>query len=602
MSPAERKHCLVIGAGCIGLAAAKELLEQNVDVTVVEKKESLGGLWTYTSGDASVTGTTWATSSKAFLQFSDFPMGKEMAEFPTAVDYVKYLHKYAEHFRVLPCIKFQQEVLSVRKDAVGAKWEVMLRCKSEGTTRTEMFDGVVVCSGAHHTVSFPKWPGSDKFEGEIIHSAYMPDYDMLSGKRVVIIGGGESGADCVHESSKVGAKELFLSLRKGMAVTRTWFPGNKVPADFDATRAKLWLPRQFLHDMNVDCRLTDRFCAFKTIYNLIQAPVLPFMFLLNPGKAMMTVRTLLDPRSWLALVLPRQRHGPPDGILMSKAVEDYIKKSKNMPGSIEDKAWQLKFILDWYSGAMHNSQPFTKRVHWMSDILAERCKLIPGIKSSEGKTITFADGTKREIDTVVCCTGFKSHFPFLEDPEMDARDLYKNVFMTHGDHTIGFCGIVRPNVGSLPVLGEMQSRWFAKVFTGAAKLPCPDELRTTATKDKCMHKALRPLVSERLTYITDYSDYMTSLACKVGCKPSVWRLFLFKPWTWLHVMFGPYVSSQFRIHGWGAKPGVFEQVVTEYPSRLFVNDIISLTLLYGILKPTCYFLSFFGLSQFKPVL
>jgi dimethylaniline monooxygenase (N-oxide forming) len=104
---------LVLGAGCIGLAAAKELLEQNCEVTVLEKKDDLGGLWNYTEGNASVTPTTWATTSRAFLQFSDFPMGAEMGEFPAAGDYVEYLRRYAEHFKVTSRIRFQQDVLSL---------------------------------------------------------------------------------------------------------------------------------------------------------------------------------------------------------------------------------------------------------------------------------------------------------------------------------------------------------------------------------------------------------------------------------------------------------------------------------------------------------
>jgi hypothetical protein len=329
------------------------------------------------------------------------------------------------------------KVLSVRK--AGEKWQVKVRSVDSGATRTEAFDGVVVCSGAHHNASFPKWPGFDKFEGEVIHSGSVKDYKDFAGKRVVVMGGGESGADTVHEVAKIGAKELYLSLRKGLTITRTYMFG-KLPADFDLTRAKSWLPRPFLSDLNLDCRLDDRHCAFKTILYLLHVPVLPIMALFSPSKALTMARELLNPRAWMAFALPRQRHGPPDGVLMARDVNDYIKKSKNMPGSFEFKAWKMKYIIGWYSGAMHNMQPITKRVHWMSDILAERCKLIPGITRSEGKAITFADGVTREVDTVVCCTGYKTYFPFLENPDLDARDLYKNVFMTDGDHTIG-----RPN-------------------------------------------------------------------------------------------------------------------------------------------------------------
>ena len=44
----------------------------------------------------------------------------------------------------------------------GDKWQVKVRSVDSGATRTEAFDGVVVCSGAHHNASFPKWPGFDE--------------------------------------------------------------------------------------------------------------------------------------------------------------------------------------------------------------------------------------------------------------------------------------------------------------------------------------------------------------------------------------------------------------------------------------------------------
>jgi hypothetical protein len=147
----------------------------------------------------------------------------------------------------------------------------------------------------------------------------------------------------------------------------------------------------------------------------------------------------------------------------------------------------------------------------------------------------------------------------------------------------------------------MQARWFAKVFTGAAKLPSADKIRTISLDDKCHHKTTRPTFTERLHYTVDFSQYVTELAGYVGCRASMWRLFLFKPYTWLYAMFGPYHTGQFRIHGWGAKPGVFEQSISEYPCRLFVNDIITLGLLYVVMKPTCYLLSFFGFGVLKPV-
>merc|ERR1712174_45868 len=73
------------------------------------------------------------------------------------------------------------------------------------------------------------------------------------------------------------AKEVYLSMRKGQAITAQWRVerNGKVPADHEMQRAKTWLPRQFLHDYNVVARLDrpDLFCPLKTLYRLASGRV-----------------------------------------------------------------------------------------------------------------------------------------------------------------------------------------------------------------------------------------------------------------------------------------------------------------------------------------
>ena len=85
-----------------------------------------------------------------------------------------------------------------------------------------------------------------------------------------IVGGGESAADYTHELSKVAAK-TYISLRKGVAVLKRWGLGD-LAGDYDSIRTKVWLPREFLHDLNVSCRHKDQYSAFKTFYTLIGLP------------------------------------------------------------------------------------------------------------------------------------------------------------------------------------------------------------------------------------------------------------------------------------------------------------------------------------------
>ncbi|MEM8775317.1 MAG: NAD(P)/FAD-dependent oxidoreductase [Pseudomonadota bacterium] len=59
---------------------------------------------------------------------------------------------------------------------------------------------------------------------------------------------------------------------------------------------------------------------------------------------------------------------------------------------------------------------------------------VPALVKVEGKTAHFKDGTSKEVDAVILCTGYKHHFPFLPDDlrlktanRLAAADLYKGV-------------------------------------------------------------------------------------------------------------------------------------------------------------------------------
>lgn len=64
---------------------------------------------------------------------------------------------------------------------------------------TEVFDGVMVCSGHHLEKHIPKLPGLDEFKGQIMHSHDYRKPMTLTGKRVLVVGLGNSGGDIASE-------------------------------------------------------------------------------------------------------------------------------------------------------------------------------------------------------------------------------------------------------------------------------------------------------------------------------------------------------------------------------------------------------------------
>jgi len=285
----------VIGAGAAGLVTAKELQEAGLEVEVLEKRDNLGGLWYLDEKGSSVSTQTSATTSKTFLQFSDFPFDQDGDLFPHHSQYIRYLKRYTLAHHLDRLIHYNCEVVDVTK--AGEQWRV--KAIENGQPYEKIFDGLAVCSGLHHIPLMPKLAGMENFEGEVIHSAFLKDSTELAGKRVVVVGGGESAADFVHELSPIAAK-VSISLRKGIAATRHWSP-HGLPGDYDSTRAKVWLPRPYLHDYNVSCRTEDVPSGFKTIFTLLGLPFLLVMLTISYKRAMILLKALFDGHSWAAL-------------------------------------------------------------------------------------------------------------------------------------------------------------------------------------------------------------------------------------------------------------------------------------------------------------
>src|SRR5919199_3175671 len=593
----------VIGAGAAGLATAKHLVEEGFDVEILEKRDGLGGLWYFGKNATGVAVNTRATSSKAYLQFSDFPMGHDVPHFPHHTHYIDYLKCYAQTNKVLHLIKYNREVLNVRK--TGTAWELKVRHGED--IYTETVDAVAICSGLHHVpLMLDEIPGSQDYQGEKFHSSLLKSVEELRGKRVVVIGAGESGGDFAHEVANV-AGEAYLSMRRGVVVLPRWWYNTDyttesldipvdadIPTDCDGTRAKTWLPREFLHDFN---NQHYQYSAFRTVFTLLSLPILLVMLPIAPKRSIEIIRSLFDWKMWVALFKPQQRHGPASGIELSKACAQLCQSPPQSEEETLQRILRLQEILEWYSGAMHNNQPYTKSPFFLKDIAQGKLKIVPGVvRYNGGKEIEFEGGSKLDVDAVVLCTGFQSVLPFLELPKLDGRELYKNVFLP-GESTLAFIGFARPHVGAMPPMAEMQARWFARVLSGQVKLPDAEQMKSVAEADAQAYNQFRKFHAQRVTSLVDYFRYMNEIGAFVGCRPNLLRLLL-KPKMFVAVLFGPLAAFQFRLHGYGANPEAAMESLAQTP-LIPTERILEHASLYFFVKPWFVLLDKLGLRRFR---
>jgi hypothetical protein len=147
----------------------------------------------------------------------------------------EYFKNYAEHFNLYPHIQFQTLVKNCTL-AENKTWEVVT--EKNGITKTYIFDALVVCNGHHWLPRMPEYEG--KFDGEFIHSHAVKRFARFKGKKVLVIGGGNSACDVAVESSRV-AQSVDLSWRRGYWIAPKFMYGK--PADIVGEKLN-WLPKK----------------------------------------------------------------------------------------------------------------------------------------------------------------------------------------------------------------------------------------------------------------------------------------------------------------------------------------------------------------------
>jgi len=516
------KRVAVIGAGPSGLVAVKELLEQGHRVTCFEKADSLGGVFRFDENDGLVWATCRLTSSGTLTAWSDFPVSAGHEEHMPVDDYVRYLSDYCTAFGVHEHIRYRSRVEKVRR-LPGGGWAVSW--SHGGPTSSESFDAVAVCSGLHQYPHVPRYPGQESYPGETMHAWQYRRGDVARGKKVLIIGAGESGADIAAEVAKY-ASETVVSLRRGVAVVPRCTFGR--PRDYLTSRiinsSAHWL-FQTRNPQDDHKRTVYRY-AF-----------LPFVFV---DKCLQIFFHLL----WQ--IFPLFLSTSLDRIRVNIATQ------------------KLKRQLLAESGGTLSEQFGTKDEDFVRAMAAGKCRRVPGIKRFDGPRVDFADDSSFEPDLVLLCTGFETRIPFL-DEKIASEKRYMNTFAPEVGDSLGFIGFLRPAFGAIPPLAELQARWFALLQGGELQLPSPEAMKTSIKQREIAHGKLFRPVHDRLGHLVDHTEFCDELAEQIGCKPrqsdlrKESRAFRFR----FHA--GPFVAAQYRLTGPGAKPELARRVIEGLP-------------------------------------
>ncbi|MPQ93391.1 NAD(P)/FAD-dependent oxidoreductase [Thioclava sp. JE_KL1] len=230
----------LIGAGPMGLAAAKVLGEQGVDYQGFELHSDVGGLWDIEGAHSTMYESAHLISSKRMTEFTDFPMREEVAEYPSHREMAQYFRDFADHFDIRRHYRFNAEVTKLEPlGGDGEGWRVSWR-DAEGE-HSEIYAGVLIANGTLSEPNMPDFPG--QFDGEMIHSSAYRDPSQFSGKRVLVVGAGNSGCDIAVDAIHHG-KSCDLSMRRGYYFVPKYVFGKPADTLGGAIKLPMWLKRK----------------------------------------------------------------------------------------------------------------------------------------------------------------------------------------------------------------------------------------------------------------------------------------------------------------------------------------------------------------------
>ena len=250
MPPRPTQIC-VLGAGCSGLVALKALIENGLSAVCFEMGRDLGGLWVHqnSNGRPSAYESLHINTSTREMEYSDFPMRRDIGDFPHHRHIAQYFSDYADRFELRPHIRFESRVEHCEPlawDATGKSpgYRVTITDVRTGEVRIENFAAVVVANGHHFSPALPDPDPAAQFTGLIAHSS---EYQSpvrphdLRDKDVLVVGMGNSAMDIACELSRNGgSRSVTVSARRGAWVLPKYLRGK--PID-QGTVIPTWLPQ-----------------------------------------------------------------------------------------------------------------------------------------------------------------------------------------------------------------------------------------------------------------------------------------------------------------------------------------------------------------------
>jgi cation diffusion facilitator CzcD-associated flavoprotein CzcO len=188
---------IVVGAGAAGLGSAAELGRRGIPVTVLERADAVAASWRGRYDRLRLN------SSRPFAKLPRGRYARGTPMFPSRDQVVSHLEGYARRNRI--DLRF-----GTRLDRIDRHDGTWILRTSTGDLQAEH---VIVAAGYEHTGFIPDWPGRDRYERLLIHSAEYRNSEPFRDQDVLVVGPGCSGMEIAYDLAENGAARVRLAVR-----------------------------------------------------------------------------------------------------------------------------------------------------------------------------------------------------------------------------------------------------------------------------------------------------------------------------------------------------------------------------------------------------
>jgi cation diffusion facilitator CzcD-associated flavoprotein CzcO len=192
---------IIVGAGPAGLACAMTMQEAGFGVTVFEKADSVGSAWRRHYDRLHLHTDRNRSGLPGMAMPRTYPL------YPSREQLVEYLESYAARFDVRPV--FNTAVSCIRRE--GAQW------RADAGQSSTAAPVVVVATGIAGAPYRPSWPDSEAYQGPVVHSSDYRNPMPYAGKRVLVVGFGNSGGEIALDLANAGV-DVALAVRSPVQI------------------------------------------------------------------------------------------------------------------------------------------------------------------------------------------------------------------------------------------------------------------------------------------------------------------------------------------------------------------------------------------------